>query len=415
MEALDDFGKTIQETFKGPWAPPYHDVMGTFIGWIIAGVLLLALIITVIVQGFDYYTPANLVTHSNAFIKTWEPVYGAASAGRKSLAELLVKLQKDQQIQPAQKCLSNFYIMTANAGGMFLPGEGGNLSICSNEALSYTLRAGCRGFVFDVIERLQEKGKPVIMTVDADPSKKWRQLSMNYVPFRDPINRLRAEAFGEGSMGQTQVVQLKNTADPIFIYLRFLKRHTPAFYNAVADAIDNAFKDYKLDYTWASGRRGSDFYTTNIEEFMGRIIIVSNQMPSGTRLQEMINIVSPSSLPSFYTSADVSNITADQIPKSQGIIQQNICLAMNPSETPDGQQNKLDWRRAHSLGIQMVAMNFFNKNVQDYRNFFGEYSFAMKPQALRYSVKVGSSPNRPGPEADMKGGKIDSPSMVLRT
>ena len=148
---------------------------------------------------------------------------------------------------------------------------------------------------------------------------------------------------------------------------------------------------------------------------MGRIIIVSNQMPSGTRLQEMINIVSPSSLPSFYTSADVSNITADQIPKSQGIIQQNICLAMNPSETPDGQQNKLDWRRAHSLGIQMVAMNFFNKNVQDYRNFFGEYSFAMKPQALRYSVKVGSSPNRPGPEADMKGGKIDSPSMVLRT
>ena len=67
------------------------------------------------------------------------------------------------------------------------------------------------------------------------------------------------------------------------------------------------------------------------------------------------------------------------------------------------------------MNLFFIGMNFFNKNVQDYRNFFGEYSFAMKPQALRYSVKVGSSPNRPGPEADMKGGKIDSPSMVLRT
>ena len=412
MEAL---GANIQTTLSNNYSTQYREIMDNFPGWIIAGIFLITIIIVVSVHSFDYYTPANLNTHSNAFIKKWEPVYGAASANRKSLADYLYSLEQKKQLEPSQKCLANFYIMTANGAGLFLPGEGGSLPICSNEALSYTLRAGCRGFVFDVIERLQDKGVPVIMTVDANPDKKWRQISMNYVPFRDPINRLRAEAFGEGSMGAQKVVQLKNTSDPIFIYLRFLKLHTPGFYDAVADAIDNAFKDYKLDYTWSAGRRETDFYATNIEEFMGKVIIISNQMPSGTRLQDMINIVPPSSVKPFFIGKDISNITTDQMQQTQAIIQQHVCLAMDPSETPEAQNNTIDWQRAQQLGIQMVAMNFFKTGASDnYKNSFGEYSFALKPAEIRYTVKLMQKAKKPGPETDMKGGKIDNPSLILR-
>jgi len=413
MEAL---GENIQQIFGRNYSAPYKEFMGDFPGWIVAGIFLISLIIVVAVHSFDYYTPANLIIHSNAFIKKWEPVYGAASANRKSLADYIYSLEQKNQLVPAQKCLANFYIMTTNGSGLFLPGDGGSLPICSNEALSYTLRAGCRGFVFDVIERLQEKGAPVIMTVDSNPDKKWRQISMNYVNLRDPINRLRAEAFGEGSIGTQKVVQLKNTSDPIFIYLRFLKLHTPAFYNAVADAIDNAFKDYKLDYTWSAGRRETDFYATNIEEFMGKVIIISNQMPSGTRLQDMINIVPPSSIKPYFTGKDISNITTDQMQQTKAIIQQHVCLAMDPSETSEGQNNTIDWKRAQQLGIQMVAMNFFKTGASDtYKNSFGEYSFAIKAPELRYTVKLLEKARKPGAEADMKGGKIDTPSMVLRT
>ena len=63
----------------------------------------------------------------------------------------------------------------------------------------------------------------------------------------------------------------------------------------------------------------------------------------------------------------------------------------------------------------MVAMNFFKTGASDnYKNSFGEYSFALKPAEIRYTVKLMQKAKKPGPETDMKGGKIDNPSLILR-
>ena len=419
MDTLRNIGETIQKMFKIEEPINLNTMLGLapFAG--IAVLILVIVLVVILAQSYNYYTPDNLNTHTNAFLKKWEPVYGAAANGRKSLNEYITTLTNEKKIEPNQKCLSNFYIMTANAAGTAVSPDGillPGLHLCNIEALSFLLRAGCRGFIFDVHEPLSNKGKPYISVVDANPSKKWRTISMNSVPFRDPINRLRVEAFGEGSLGQTQIVQIKNTTDPIFIYLRFNHDHKPDFYNAVAADLENAFKDYRLDYTWAAGRRETDFYTTDIQEFMGKVVIISNKKAAGTHLEDFINITPASSVKPNYTTADIRDITSDEITKVKPIIQQHLCAAFDVPGTNEAIKNTLDWNRAHGLGIQMVAMNFFTEagNLQGYRDMFGSYSFKLKPEAMRYGVKLGTNPTRAGPEADMKGGNITMPSLDLR-
>jgi len=419
-DPITEMGQTIQATFRGPWAPAYGEFVGGPVGLGLAAVFFVTILIVAWAQSYNYYTPANLTIHTNAFIGKWEPVYGAAGNGRKSLNDYLAKLDSTQAIQPNQKCLSNFYIMTANAAATAVSPNGvllSGLPICNIESLSYLLRAGCRGFIFDVHERLSDKGKPYITVSDPNPNKSWRTVSMNTMPFRDPINRLRTEAFGEGSLGMTSKTEVKNTMDPIFIYLRFVRLHKPEFYNNVANDLQNAFKNYRLDYTWAAGRRETDFYTTDVQEFMGKVVILSNQKAAGSQLEDMINITPASSVKANYTAADIKNVTSDEITKIKPIIQQHLCAAFDTPGSTEATNNTVEWARAHALGIQMVGMNFFTDagNLQGYRDLFGEYSFSLKPEAMRYGVKLAGKPTKPGSDVDMKGGKITVPELQLRT
>ena len=418
-DPITEMGETIQATFQGPWAPAYGNFIEGSVGMGLIAVFFVTILIVAWAQSYNYYTPVNLKSHTLAFIGKWEPVYGAAGNNRKSLNDYLAKLDSTQAIQPNQKCLSNFYIMTANAAATAVSPNGvllSGLPICNIDALSYLLRAGVRGFVFDVHELLSDKGKPYISVCDPNPNKSWRTVSMNTMPFRDPINRLRSEAFGEGSLGMTSKTAVKNTMDPIFIYLRFVRLHKPEFYNNIANDLQNAFKDYRLDYTWAAGRRETDFYTTDVQEFMGKVIIMSNQKAAGSHLEDMINITPASSVKPNYTAADIKNVTSDEITKIKPIIQQHVCAAFDTPGSAEAMNNSVDWARAHALGIQMVGMNFFTDagNLQGYRDLFGEYSFSLKPEAMRYGVKLAGKPTKPGPDVDMKGGKITVPELQLR-
>jgi hypothetical protein len=62
-------------------------------------------------------------------------------------------------------------------------------------------------------------------------------------------------------------------------------------------------------------------------------------------------------------------------------------------------------------------MNFFTGagNLQGYRDTFGEYSFKLKPEAMRYGVKLAAKPSKPGPDVNMKGGNITVPELQLRS
>ena len=417
---IKGYGKTIQKTFHGPWMPAITGVLGTTAGVGFGFVVFVIVLSYVYASSYNFFTDANTTNHSNSFLKKWEPIYGTAANGRKSLNEYLASLSQKGLIQPNQKCLSNFYIMTANTAGIVKSPDGvllPGLPLCSIQSISFLLRAGVRGFIFNVHELLSDPGKPYLSVVDPDPNKKWRTISMNTIPFRDPINRLRAEAFGEGSLGREKIVQIKNTTDPIFIYLRFIRQHKPLFYNNVANDLQNAFKDYRLDYTWASGRRETDFYTTDIQEFMGKVVIMSNQKASGTNLEDFINIAPVSSLPANYKAVDIKNITTDEITKIKPVIQQHVCTAFDVPGTAEAMNNSLDWKRAQQLGIQMVGMNFFTDagDLAGYRGTFGENSFSLKPENMRYGVQLSRAPIKPGAGADMKGGNITVPDLQLRT
>ena len=408
MLTVNWFNEVFQNYFHGD---------NKYIGMGIAVVLLIICIAIIIVNSYNTFTPENTSMHLKSYLTEFEPIYGAAGNTRKNLNQYISSLAaNDKTFTSQQKCLGNFYVMTANAGGIFLPGPNHTNAVCSVDAVSFCLRAGVRGFVFDVLEKLSDKGKPVIYLADPYPTKRWRQISMNVVPLRDPINRLRAEAFGEGSLGQTQIVQLKNTSDPIFIYLRFTKKHTVDFYDAVADSLDNAFKDYRLDYTWGSCSRETDFYATDVKEFMGRVIIMSNQFGGyleGSRLESFINITAPTGIEKYYTGGQIKGLSTD-VAEVKAKIQQHITVALDPAGTSDSLKNSIDWKRAHDLGIHMVAMNWWNKNVDGYRQEFGEYSFKLKPVNLRYNVRVADKPKVPGSDANPKNGEIILPEMNLR-
>ena len=99
------------------------------------------------------------------------------------------------------------------------------------------------------------------------------------------------------------------------------------------------------------------------------------------------------------------------------IIQQHVCAAFDVPGTTEAIKNTLDWNRAHALGIQMVGMNFFTEagNLQGYRDTFGLYSFKLKPEAMRYAVKIGKNAKKAGPETDMKSGTVTMPNLDLRS
>jgi hypothetical protein len=150
---------------------------------------------------------------------------------------------------------------------------------------------------------------------------------------------------------------------------------------------------------------------------MGKVIIMSNQKAAGTQLEDMINITPASSVKPNYTTADVKNITSDEITKIKPIIQQHVCAAFDVPGSSEATTNSIDWARAQGLGIQMVGMNFFTTagNLQGYRDAFGVYSFKLKPEAMRYGVKLAGKPTKPGPDVDMKGGNITVPELQLRS
>ena len=102
--------------------------------------------------------------------------------------------------------------------------------------------------------------------------------------------------------------------------------------------------------------------------------------------------------------------------KVKPIIQQHLCAAFDVPGTSEAIKNTLDWKRAQDLGIQMVGLNFFSDagNLKGYRDTFGLYSFKVKPEALRYSVKLSNAPRRAGQESNMNGGNITVPELQLR-
>lgn len=372
-------------------------------------VIVLGLVI-VIAVGFSYYplisTRSNRANRNSYMISKWQGRYEGEGAKRESLRSLL----RTVSIPKSQRILTNFFVMTANCGAIFTPADGG---LVSNDALSYQIRAGARAFIIDVYETIDTPNEPMVTALH--PASKWKRVSMNSLTLRDVVNRLTTEALAGGPQPDRTQLRPLNDTDPLFIYLRFHKIHSRFFYDKVADILDNAIRNFRLDFTFNEARREKDLFMTDMVDLMGRVVILSNQLPTQTRLTEFINAGPVSGATQMFDRIGISSISSDRISQEVGIIQQHITLASDLLGTPDADKNGIGWRSAHNLGIHMVGMNFFSDegDLEGYRRFFGPFSFAMKPEKQRFTVKEGPKPVRPSREVNTQGGTLQQPRFSL--
>jgi hypothetical protein len=205
------------------------------------------------------------------------------------------------------------------------------------------------------------------------------------------------------------------------LYLRFRGVPRPQTFQAVAGALRDAMEQYRLDSSFYGCRGESRLWRTPITEFFTKVIIVSNTRAEGTILEEYINALHKGSTPDTreWSPTSVANLTVAMEQEKIPQIQQSLTFSTPLPEEEQAMYNNWDWRKAQSLGIQCVGMNFFESSDQlnEYMGpgDFGIYSYKIKPERLRYIIQVlakaGEPPN-PGWGKGETAGTVRTPDPI---
>jgi hypothetical protein len=313
--------------------------------------------------------------------------YAKANPKRKSLRAYLQGLQA-ANVPANQMCLTNFYVSTVNATGIFFPSYDG---VASAEAARAAVLGGARAFVLDIWPDLRAGANygPVIQVVEAGSD--WRRISLNSLPLSSVVRPLVEEGF--------QTAMRPGIDDPMFLYLRFRGKPRTATYEATARVLSEALEQYRLDSSFNNCRAQDRIYTIPIPHFFKKVVIFSNVRATGTALADYINVGPKDGI---ATELTVSDVRAYKFSKTEEIlhkIKSNLTWVAPPPETPAAENNDYDWEGAQSLGIQFTAMNFWNRNdaLKKYLSppYFGTQSFLIKPAPLRYVMEVIADPKKP--------------------
>lgn len=313
--------------------------------------------------------------------------YAKANTKRKSLRAYLQELQA-ANVPASQMCLTNFYVSTVNATGVFFPAYDG---VVSEEAARTAVLAGARAFVLDIWPDLRAGANygPVIQVVEAGSD--WRRISLNSLPLSSVLRPLIQEGF--------QTPMRPGIDDPMFLYLRFRGKPRATTFEATARVLSEALEMYRLDTSFNNCRAQDRIYSLPIPHFFKKVILFSNNRATGTALADYINVGPKDGISVEMTTQDVRTFgfekSAEQIHK----VKSNLTWVAPPPELPVAENNDYDWEAAQGLGIQFTAMNFWNRNdrLKKYLSppFFGTQSFLIKPASLRYVMETIPDPKKP--------------------
>jgi hypothetical protein len=313
--------------------------------------------------------------------------YAKSNPRRQGLRQYLAKL-KSSGVPASQMCLTNFYVSTANATGIFFPTYNG---VASAEAARAAVLAGARGFVLDIWPDVSAGANfgPVIQVVETGSS--WRRISLNALPLSSVLTALTQEAF--------DTRQRPGSDDPLFLYLRFRGSPRSSTYEQTRAALSAALETYRLDASFNNCRAQDRLYTMPITSFFRKVIVFSNTRAEGTSLQDYINVGPRDGIKVDYEVEEARTLTAefskDVIPR----IKHNLTWIAPFSESPLTEENGYDWERAQEIGIHFCAMNFWNPNdrLKKYlgKPMFGTQSFALKPAKLRHIIEILPDPKQP--------------------
>jgi hypothetical protein len=332
---------------------------------------------------------------------------------RKDLPTYLEQLKKEG-IPASHMALTNFYISTVNGAGLFYPAENG---VISPDAARLAAIAGVRGYVFDIWPDLTPGGQfgPTVQVVEQGTL--WRRITLNAMSFASILGAITNTVF-RGGFGPGME---SKPHDLVVLYLRF--RGTPRYttYSGVAQALNGAIEQYRLDTSFNACRGQDRLFRIPISQLYQRVIVMSNTKASGTPLADYINVGPQQGIRMDWVPREVSALTDTMRGEQKVKIQQNMTVCAMPLEDPATESNPWEWKEAHGLGIHMAAMNIWKKGaaLDSYMapDMFGTFSYKMKPENLRYIIEVipkAKVPENPGWGEGDNAGKL-RPVETIKT
>lgn len=366
-----------------------------------SSVLIILLGIAVIIGIYVWYgkyrayyeTESNIQRIIKEKTQSAGQYYDSRRDKRIDLPTYLAELKK-AGVPDTHLCLTNFYISTTNATGIFLPGEDG---VASEYAARVAVSAGARAFVFDIWPDLRPGGNfsPVLQIVESGSA--WRRISLNSAPFVKVLKTIMHEIFESGRPGFN---------DTVVLYLRFRgvpKRQT---FDGTLAALQACIEPYRLDASFNNcrGQKGDSnrLFSAFITNLFKKVVVVSNNVARGHGLNDYINIGPDDGSKIEWSPSEALGLNEQARRKAITDIQQNLAFVAPLSE--DSKTDKNNWRFDESMkiGIQYIAMNFMqpvteSEYLADYLDTkkFGRSSYLLKPDALRYIPMFLANPKSP--------------------
>ena len=309
---------------------------------------------------------------------------------RIDLPTYLAELKK-AGVPDTHLCLTNFYISTANATGIFLPGEDG---VASEQAARVAVAAGARAFVFDIWPDLTPGGNfsPILQIIESGSN--WRRISLNSAPFVKILKTIMFEIFESSRPGFN---------DTVVLYLRFRGTPKRQTFDGVMRALQACIEPYRLDASFNNcrGQKGDSnrLFSTFITSLFKKVIVVSNNLASGHGLNDYINIGPDDGIKIEWNTNDSLGLNEQSRAKAKTDIQQNLAFIAPLSEDSKTDKNNWGFDESMKIGIQYIAMNFFQPS--EYLSAylepgkFGRSSYLLKPLALRYIPMFLANPKSP--------------------
>ena len=350
------------------------------------GVLVVAVFIYYFVASYSFETPSN-IRRINRESLSAQSDYEKGAQSRIGLRDYLATL-RSQGVPDSHMVLTNFYVSTANAAGIFFPTVDG---VASPDAARIAVRAGARAFVFDLWPDVTPGTQfaPTIQIVET--GSLWRRTSLNALPFSVVLKALIQEAL--------ELEARPGHADPVFLYLRFRGRPRPSTFTQTATTLREVIEKYRLDASFNHQRAQVTLFSTPIRDLLRKVIIFSNVSAEGTPLCDYINVGPREGAKLEWLPTEVRSITDNLKPATVRQIQQNLAFATPLSEDYTAVTNTYDWQLNQQFGIQFNAMNFWNRNdrMKAYLDptMFGTRSFTIKPLPIRYIIEHLPVPKNP--------------------
>ena len=412
LSATPEFNTEILSIFSGIKSSVQSKLASSGVkegGFSIVFFIVIVLVVIALYWWYGKYsqfleTPSNISAIVQKNIKAAD-AYSVDNINRIGLKDYLNNLNLGDE----QLSFTNFYISTVNVAGFFFPATDG---VFSPAAARLAVLGGARGFVFDIWPDLTPGARfgPSLQIVE--PGSLWRRISLNALPLSIILKAIINEGL--------EVVGRPGQRDPMVIYLRFRGKPRNLTYEATYGVLKDAFENYRLDMSFNNCRGQDRLFRTPIKSLMQKVIVVSNTRAEGTNLGEYINVGPIDGIKQEFLPSETRDMSLDGKADAIRKIKQNITFIAPLSETPIAESNDWDFQPAMDLGIQCIAMNFWNATdkLKKYMspNYFGKQSFLIKPAPLRFVIEnlpkvqrppdfkwgEGEAAGKPKPPADVR-------------